>query len=554
MSQRPTKSIRPNFVQLEQREAPASVVTSQADLRPLDFQITGTVHTTDIHPSNLAVGAATDTFTGNFTLTGRMNYDATGMSGNLAYTATGTGTSTYDPIKDTGANGTITVNYSASETGNISFHDTNNVWLTTNSFSRVSDRIEDFGIGNSRVVLGPSGVKLTFDPNTMTASGGWASQSGANATSGVLTGNMTQPGAGATDLSVKDVSLLHNADGYEVKFNVGVTGALMASPTGNAPASAAVFWTDGTGRSEAAGASVDVPWNAGKVSIDVTGLDAPTWATGVKVAVAANGWTETASTANNSSAKDLGSAVDPNAPAPPPVSTTPALSAVVGQSGPAVVNVFGSDGSLKFQLTPYGKDWTGGISTAVGDVNGDGVLDVITGAGNGGGPHVKVFNGKDGKEIASFYAYDPNFTGGVNVAAGDLDGDGKAEVITGAGVGGNPHVKVFDATTLAEKRSFYAFDLGTTLNGVSVAAGDLDGNGLAEIIVGAGVGSQPAVRVYGVGDAPVSTFFAYDARYSTGTAVGTKRLSDGRLVIATAVDPSYNLPSLNFDFNGNAVV
>ena len=68
-------------------------------------------------------------------------------------------------------------------------------------------------------------------------------------------------------------------------------------------------------------------------------------------------------------------------------------------------------------------------------MTGDGVAEIITGAGPGGGPHVRVFelNGGGLTELASFFAYDPAFPGGVFVAGGDVDGDGIAEVITGAG-------------------------------------------------------------------------------------------------------------------------
>ena len=61
----------------------------------------------------------------------------------------------------------------------------------------------------------------------------------------------------------------------------------------------------------------------------------------------------------------------------------------------------------------------------------------------GGGPHVEVFSGADLSLLASFYAYDPFFSGGVTVAAGDLNGDGRVDLITGAGPGGPDDVRVF---------------------------------------------------------------------------------------------------------------
>src|SRR6185503_15579918 len=104
----------------------------------------------------------------------------------------------------------------------------------------------------------------------------------------------------------------------------------------------------------------------------------------------------------------------------------------------------------------------GGVYVAAGDVNGDGLADIVTGAGPSGGPHVRVFDGATGQAIAgplaSFFAYESGFPGGVRVAAGDLNGDGRADVMTGAGPGGGPHVRVFDGATGREILGTFAFD------------------------------------------------------------------------------------------------
>jgi hypothetical protein len=69
-------------------------------------------------------------------------------------------------------------------------------------------------------------------------------------------------------------------------------------------------------------------------------------------------------------------------------------------------------------LMVYAPTFLGGVNVTLGDVNGDGTVDIITGAGQGGGPHVRVFNGTDLSPLASFFAYSTSFTGGVYVAAG----------------------------------------------------------------------------------------------------------------------------------------
>lgn len=556
MTPRPNDA-RPKCEALELREAPASV-SQLTEYRPLDFQIDGTVQTTDVHPYSKAVGPASDSFSGTFTATGRITYDANGgQSGAVKYSATGDGTSAYTTTEHTeDGNQDITVDYHATETGSLTFRDSNGTWSTTGSFTRTSARTFN-SITTEKVTLGPSGVKLNFDPSTMTVSGGWASQSGANATSGSLVGTITQPSAAATDLSVSAVKLSLNDEGYEAKFSIGVSGALMTPPDKASPAAiASVQWTDGTGRSEDANATVNVAWNAGKVSADVAGLEAPEWATGLKVVVAANGWTESATLTNNTGAADLGSAetpVDPTSPPPPPAEPDPSSrGVVVGATSPAVLDVYGPRGDFKFSLAPYGDSWTGGISVATGDVTGDGVMDIITGAGAGGGPHVKVFDGATAAEVMNFFAFDASFSGGVNVAAGDVDGDGGVDIIVGAGKTGGPHVKVFDGQTGDMLRSFFAFDANSR-NGVSVAAADFDNNGIAEIVTGSGVGERPEVHVYGAADAPISSFATFDNNFRTGSTVSTRKLPDGRIVIVSSVDLMYDLPDRQFDVDGNEV-
>jgi hypothetical protein len=109
------------------------------------------------------------------------------------------------------------------------------------------------------------------------------------------------------------------------------------------------------------------------------------------------------------------------------------------------------------------------VFLALGDVNGDGIPDLVTGADAGGGPHVIVLSGADGSVLHSFFAYSPFFPNGVRVAVGDLDLDGHAEIITAAGPGGGPHVRVFDGVTGSEVAGFFSEDPANPA-GVFIAA------------------------------------------------------------------------------------
>src|SRR5207302_6284548 len=90
-------------------------------------------------------------------------------------------------------------------------------------------------------------------------------------------------------------------------------------------------------------------------------------------------------------------------------------------------------------------------------VNGDGTEDIITAPGPGGGPHVEVFSGLGSTLLYSFMAGNPSFTGGLTVASGDVNGDGYADIVVGFGAGGQGRVRVFSGRTGALIEDFIAY-------------------------------------------------------------------------------------------------
>ncbi|MEI7854621.1 MAG: FG-GAP-like repeat-containing protein, partial [Planctomycetota bacterium] len=182
----------------------------------------------------------------------------------------------------------------------------------------------------------------------------------------------------------------------------------------------------------------------------------------------------------------------------------------------------------------YSTDYRGGVFIAVGDVNGDGADDLITGPSAGGGPHIKVYDGKTNNVIFEFMAYDPSFLGGVSVALADVNEDGRLDIVTGAGKGGGPHVSAFDALNGRELLTFMAYD-STFRGGIFVAAGDSDGNGIWEIITGSGYGGSPNVKTFDIRTLQsIRNFMAYDPAFLGGVRVGlSDRNGDGILDLFT---------------------
>ncbi len=205
--------------------------------------------------------------------------------------------------------------------------------------------------------------------------------------------------------------------------------------------------------------------------------------------------------------------------------------------GPRIVVVDGQNGQILSSFFAYESTFRGGVNVAVGDVDGDGVAEIITGAGTGGGPRVRILHANDFSEMDSFFAYDSSFRGGVTVAAADTTGDGMADIVTGAGKGGGPNVRVFDGKTRREASSFFAFD-PQFQGGVTIAVGDLNGDGHAEIVVGAGVGGKPQVKIFDPTTDQTREFLAYEETFTGGVNVAIGDLNgDGRADILTGAGP-----------------
>ena len=175
-----------------------------------------------------------------------------------------------------------------------------------------------------------------------------------------------------------------------------------------------------------------------------------------------------------------------------------------GPGRPSRVAVIdGATGKVVFAAAPFEPSFAGGVYLAAGDVNGDGKADIAVGADLGGGPRVLVYDGATGAVRADFLGIDDaKFRGGARVALGDVNGDGRADLMVAAGVGGGPRVAVWDGASLTATSpptrlvaDFFAYE-ETLRDGAYVAAGDVDGDGHADLILSGGPLGGPRVTVW----------------------------------------------------------
>ncbi|MCA9246453.1 MAG: VCBS repeat-containing protein [Planctomycetales bacterium] len=184
------------------------------------------------------------------------------------------------------------------------------------------------------------------------------------------------------------------------------------------------------------------------------------------------------------------------------------------ESVPIVKVVDKRDGSIIHEFLAYETDFRGGVRVATGDVDGDGVDEIITAPGRGREAEFRVFE-QDGTELTQFrtLTFGPGYDGGISIAVGDINGDGLEDFVVGTSTG-KGKVKVYynnfpaaDPVNDVPDEKFKPFgnsflggidvavaDMGWFSNGATVNANLPDGN--AEILVATGPGTKAKIKVY----------------------------------------------------------
>lgn len=195
-----------------------------------------------------------------------------------------------------------------------------------------------------------------------------------------------------------------------------------------------------------------------------------------------------------------------------------------GIGGNTQVKLFNKDG-IKIEdsdIYASNQNFTGGGDIAFGKTDGnDDIPELIVGAGQGDPPYVRIYRKKNKQLIRKFLAYDESFEGGIRIATGDLDGDGVDEIITGAGPGGGAHIRVFDNLGKVIYAKLFPFGEEISGTGADVACGDIDNDGRDEIIASLGPGNEPKIAVINENGKKEKEFLAYDKYFQGGVNITT---------------------------------
>lgn len=194
-------------------------------------------------------------------------------------------------------------------------------------------------------------------------------------------------------------------------------------------------------------------------------------------------------------------------------------------AGDTYIDVYDTSNKQLAHFAPYGTSFSGGVDISVGRINGKKkAYRIVTGT-ESQGPQVRIFSLKGILKHPGCFPYPEGFRGGVHVAVGNVDGKGKMEIVTAAGVGGGPHVQVLDNQCRLKYPGFFAFD-SSARYGLNIAVGDVNGDGQDEIVTAPGVGGGPQVRIYTYRAKLISAgFFAYDQADRSGLHLATSDIT-----------------------------
>ncbi len=154
------------------------------------------------------------------------------------------------------------------------------------------------------------------------------------------------------------------------------------------------------------------------------------------------------------------------------------------------------DGQVFMKVYPYTTNYRGELRVAIGDLNADGYCEIYVAPSDGYPMPLKVYTRHGRKMRNDFYPFGENYAGGFYLGTGNIDGGPykTEELLIGAGKNSQPKVNIYDFN-LDKLDEWLAWEYWFS-GGVPVTGGDVNGDGVDEIIVGAGPGKKPVVKIF----------------------------------------------------------
>ena len=215
------------------------------------------------------------------------------------------------------------------------------------------------------------------------------------------------------------------------------------------------------------------------------------------------------------------------------------------------VTVYLTDGTVLERIYPYGPGMKAGINVAFGDVSGDGFPQIVVAPRRGAGPQILLYSYDGRKQGSGIWAYSRRLSSGVNLAVGDYDGDARDEIIAGVGPGSAPHLTAFrnDTTRLL---NMFPYELSYR-SGLGVIAFDVDGNGTAEAVIAPQQKRKADVVVVDLAARTVRSTFRVFGNFGGGVSIAGLRV-DGQPRLAVGAGSGGGPSVRQYDLTTGALV
>ncbi len=188
-------------------------------------------------------------------------------------------------------------------------------------------------------------------------------------------------------------------------------------------------------------------------------------------------------------------------------------------NGDGKLKVFNHQGKFLKEIPAYDKNYKGEIVISAGNIDGEKKDEIVISFGQGVATSLRIINDK-GKLIGAFYPYGKDYQGGVELKVGNLNGrkdNNKDEIVIVPKAGKQAQVKIFDNYGQVIN-SFNAYNKNW-LGGVNLELGDINNDGVKEVILGAKKGATPHVRIFSLSGKIMESFYAYDINFTGGVNI-----------------------------------
>jgi hypothetical protein len=197
------------------------------------------------------------------------------------------------------------------------------------------------------------------------------------------------------------------------------------------------------------------------------------------------------------------------------------------------LKIYDKQGRLLDFFLVFGENFRGGFDVEAVDLDGDGVKEIVVGAGPGGGPQIRIFDQK-GELLGQFFAFDEDFNGGISLTVADFDNNrSDLEILAVKKTKGDSLVRVYKTSSQLVDQ-FYAFP-ESLVGGFEIKSIDQDFDKQREVVVASGRGLKPAVRIINNQKKVTKEFFAFATNFKGGISLTVADYDgDGREEIVTA--------------------